>query len=122
MNKRIIMKVNIFLSILALFISAFFGSFVYVIAKQPDYDVLCGICSGIVSFTTLIPFMGFRYESVRLGINIRLFCILFLLIFLSLNLYYAYTGVVMPYYTTFNGILLIIYLGIVYKLINIKDI
>ena len=112
------MKVNIFLSILALFISAFFGSFIYMIAEQPDYDVLCGIAS----FATLIPFMGLQYESDRLGINIRIFCVLFLLIFLALNLYYAYTGVVMPYYTTFNGLLLIVYLAIVYKLINIKDI
>ena len=116
------MKVNIFLSILALFISAFFGSFIYMIAEQPDYDVLCGVCSGIASFATLIPFMGLQYGSDRLGINIRIFCVLFLLIFLALNLYYAYTGVVMPYYTTFNGLLLIVYLAIVYKLINIKDI
>jgi len=116
------MKVNIFLTILVLFISAFLGSFVYMIAKQPDYDVLCGVCSGIASFVTLIPFMGLQYESDRLGINVRIFCILFFLIFLAINLYYAYTGVVMPYYTTFNGILLIIYLAIVYKLINIKDI
>lgn len=116
------MKVNIFLTILALFISAFFGSFIYMIAEQPDYDVLCGVCSGVTSFATIFPYMGLQYESERLGINIRVFCVLFLLIFTAVNLYYAYTIVVMPYYTTFNGILLIIYLAIVYKLINIKDI
>lgn len=116
------MKVNLFLTVLALFISGIFGWFAYSISDQQDYDIFCGICSGVTSLVTLLPLMGFHYESNPKGINIRVLCLLFWLILFILNIYYSYTEVIMPYYVMLNGVIMIIFLAILYKLIKLKDI
>lgn len=116
------MKVNIFLSFIGIALASLIGYLAFDIAEGQEYNVLCGIGSTICFIATLIPTLGLQYESGRLGSNIRVLSALFFIVFLISHLCFARFGIKMPYYIICNGIILIIYLAIFYKMSNIKTI
>lgn len=116
------MKINVFLSFIALALAGLIGYFVYNVAEGKENDVVCGIGSGICFLATLIPALGCSFESSRLGTNIKVLSGLFFVIFLASQFCFAGFGVKMPLYIISNGIILLIYMAIVYKMSNIKTI
>lgn len=116
------MKVNIFLTTLSVMLALLIGYLAFNIAEGKENDILCGIGSFICLTATLVPIIGLRYESSRLGTNIRVFSSLFFLIFLISNCCFAGFGINLPYYIITHGILLIIFLALLYELQNIKSI
>lgn len=115
------MKVNIFLSFFSLCLAALIGFLVYTFAERGCNDVLCGICCGISLFSTLLPLMGLKYDSVRTSINIRVCSACFFFIFLLVHLGFSIWGVVMPYYVIITGIIIVVFLSIIYMLNLIKE-
>lgn len=116
------MKVNVFLTSIGILLAALLGYFAYSVAAGDENDLVCGIGSGVCFAATLLPTMGFRYESGRLGVNIRTFSAVFFVIFAISHFCFAGFGVKMPYYIIFNGIMLLIYLAILYKMQGVKNI
>ena len=96
------------------------GYLAFEVAKGQENDYLCGIGSTVCFIATLIPAFGLSYESSRLGTNIRVLSALFFVVFLVSHFCFAGFGVKMPYYIICNGIILVIYLAIIYKMSNIK--
>lgn len=115
-------RVNLFLTILAILLSLLLGYWTYYVAKECDYDIECLIISTLCYMATLIPTMGFQYGSTRLGVNIRILCVVLFVLFLAINFSYAIAGISMPSYIIVNGVVLIIYLAVFYKMQNIKSI
>ncbi len=116
------MKINFFLTFISIALTGIWGYWIYEIAKGQENDLICGICSSICLLTTIIPAMGLKYDSGRIGANIRVLSFLFLIIFLISHFCFAIWGVIMPTYLIINGILLILYLAVFYKIANIKNI
>ena len=116
------MKANIFLTGISVILAAIIGYLAYNISEGQDNDVLCGVGSSVCFIATLVPAIGLQYESGRLGVNIRVFSVLFFVIFLISHFCFAGFGIKMPYYIICNGILLVIYLAIFYKMQGVKDI
>ncbi|MGM9698420.1 MAG: hypothetical protein ACI3Y0_07225 [Prevotella sp.] len=116
------MKLNVFLSLIGVALASLLGYLAYNIADGQDNEIMCGICSTICFIATLIPTIGLVFESNKLGINVRVLSALFLIIFIVSHFCFAGYGVVMPYYIICNGIILAIYLAILYKISNIKSI
>ena len=116
------MKANIFLTIISVMLAALIGYLAFHIASGDENDAICGIVSGVGFAATLVPVMGLQYESGRLGVNIRIVSFIFFAIFLISNFCFAGFGVKMPYYIIVNGIMLMIYLAIFYKMQSIKDV
>ncbi len=116
------MKVNVFLTFIGILLALLIGYWVYDVASGKENDALCGACSTICLLATIIPTIGLKYESGRLGINLRILSILFLIIFLISHFCFAVHGVIMPTYLIVNGILLIIYLAILYNMAGLKEI
>lgn len=116
------MKVNIFLTLISVMLAALVGYLAYIVASGDGNDAICGIGSGICFVATLIPTIGLQYKSGNLGVNIRLLSAIFFIIFVISNFCFAGFGVKMPYYIIVNGILLMIYLVVFYKLQGIKNI
>ena len=116
------MKVNVFLSFVSMAITALLGYWLYDIAKGDENDILCGICGSICLLPTLVPNIGLQYEKGRIGVNVRVLSILFFIIFLISHFCFAIWGVTMPAYIIINGILLVIYLAIFYKMVNIREV
>lgn len=116
------MKVNFFLSFLGLALALLVGYWAFNVAEGKENDVICGVGSTICFLVTLIPALGMNYESSKLGTNVKVLSFLFFIIFLISHFCFAVFGVKMPFYILCNGIILIIYLAIVYKLSGVKDI
>ena len=112
------MKTNIFLTIISILLASLIGYLAFSITEGKDNDILCGIGTSLCLFTTLMPAIGLQYEDGRLGTNIKVFSSLFFMIFLISNFCFAGFGVNMPLYIIVNGIMVIIYLAIVYKFLN----
>ena len=120
-RKRESMKANAFLTLISIVLAGLFGYWVYSVAEGKEQDILCGICSTICFLSTVIPIVGFKYESGRMGVNVRILSGLFFIAFLISHFLFAYYGVKMPLYIILNGILLVFFLAIYYKLQEIKD-
>lgn len=116
------MKANIFLILISIVLATLVGYLAYNVASGDENDMICGISSGICFATTLIPTIGIQYESGRLGTNIRMFSALFFIVFAISHFSYAGFGVKMPYYIIVNGIMLMIYLAIFYKIQRVKNV
>ena len=116
------MKANPFLTFISVMLAALLGYLAFNVANGEENDVICGIGSCICFAVTLIPTMGLQYESGRLSVNIRVFSSIFFVLFVISHFCYAGFGVKMPYYIIVNGIMLMIYLAIFYKIQGIKDI
>lgn len=116
------MKVNVFLSFIAIALASLIGYLAFNVAEGQENDIICGIGSTVCFIATLIPTIGLNYESGKLGTNIRVLSILFFVVFLIINFCFAGYNVKMPYYIICNGIVLIVYMAIIYKMSNIKTI
>lgn len=116
------MKVNVFLMFISIALTSLLGYWIYDTANGDENDVLCGICSSVCLLSTLVPTIGLQYERGRIGVNVRVLSVLFFLVFLISHFCFAIWGVTMPSYVIVNGILLVIFLSILYKMVNLKDV
>ena len=121
-NSREAMKMNVFLTILGIAISCLVGYLVYYTANGSDNSIACGVISSLSFTITLVPAIGFKYESTRLGINARVLALVFFTIFVVEHFCAALFGLSMPVYISFTGICAAVYLAIMYKISQIDDI
>lgn len=115
------MKANLFLSFISVMLAALLGHLAFNVANGKENDVICGIGSCICFAATLIPAMGLQYDSGRLSVNIRVFSSIFFVLFAISHFCFAGFGVKMPFYFIVNGIMLMIYLAIFYKIQGVKN-
>lgn len=116
------MKANLFLTFISVMLAALLGYLAFNVANGEENDVICGIGSCICFAANLIPVIGLQYESGRLSVNIRVFSAIFFVLFVISHFCFAGFGVKMPYYIIVNGIMLMIYLAIFYKIQGVKNI
>jgi hypothetical protein len=115
------MKINIVLTLIIIILSALLGYWVYSVAEADTHATLAGVLSAICLAIPLIFGFGVSYKTSAALVNVRtLSCVLFLLM-LILHFYYAATGISMPYYILINGILICIYVAIVYTILKSKQ-
>lgn len=115
------MKINVVLSLIILVLSSLLGYWVYSVADTDIHATLAGVLSAICLALPLTLGFGVSYNTSASLVNIRMLsCVLFL-IMLILHFYYAATGISMPYYVLVNGILICIYVAIVYAIVKSKQ-
>lgn len=116
------MKTNVFLTIISIMLSLLIGYLAYIVAEGKENDIVCGIGTSVCLLTTLVPAIAIKFETERLGVNIKIVSFLFLIMFLISNFCFAGFGIRMSYYIITNGMLLLIFLAILYKMQNIHSI
>lgn len=115
------MKVNFVLTLIALVISSLLGYWVYSVADTDVHATMAGVFSTLCFAIPLIIGTGINFKTSASQVNIRaLSLVLFILMFI-MHFYYASNGVTMPYYVLINGILICIYVAIVYGIIKSKQ-
>lgn len=116
------MKVNVFLTVIAVLMAILAGYFAFSVAEGDKNDVVCGVCSSVCFIGTLVPLVGLQYADSRLSVNIRTCSALFFAVFLISHFCFAGFGVKMPYYIIVNGVMLLIFSAILYKMAGIKNV
>lgn len=101
--------------------SCLLGYWVYSIAKPDDYAVLAGFLSAICFALPLICGFGMSYNTSAAIINVRMLSFTLFLIMIISHFYYANIGISMPSYVLINGIIVCIYLGIIYAILKSKQ-
>lgn len=115
------MKFNPVMSIIGVAIAALLGFLAYSLAGADANAPLCGAVSGVCFLAALLPLMGFTCDSSRLKANINVFSVISLVVFGVSHFGFAVFGVAMPYYLIINGLILLVYLAVLYKLQGIKE-
>ena len=103
--------------VLAILMAALVAFFIYSLAEGVKNDVLFGICAFVCFGATLVPAMGLQFTS-RASVNVRVLSGLFLLGFFVVQLFFAWLDASVRYYVIINGLLLLIYLGVLYKVLQ----
>ena len=110
------MKPNYVMMVIAVCMSALLGYLVFTVAEGKENAVLCGIIATICFAGSMIPMYGLKCDDARIGVNMRVMATMFFIIFLISQFAFAIFGVKMPYYLIVNGLLLLFFIGAVYRL------
>ena len=114
------MKLNWFMILLSLGMSALAGYGLYSMNADNDNVWLITIMGGITIYSALVGVSGFRFERDGHSVNIRLMSSLFLIAFIADNLVFSIVGLYVAPYIVLTGLLLFVYAGVAYKMINTK--
>ena len=115
------MKINVVLSFIILILSSLLGYWVYYVVDADIHATLAGILSATCLALPLILGFGASYNTSASLVNIRILSCVLILIMVILHFYYAATGITMPYYVLICGVLICIYLAIVYAILKSKQ-
>ncbi len=115
------MKVNLVPTIIALAISALIGYALYALCKTEGQELLLAIGGGIVTFIPLATALGFRFEQPRTSGNIAALGGVFTVIMLICCFVYAFVQFTPPAFIIVAGILLLVFIMIVYAIARAKQ-
>lgn len=117
------MKISYFYLLLSFIAMASIGYLAYHIANTNNdhNDVIVGIGTAICVIATLGTGLSLSLENSRMNVNMKVLCILAFIILMVVNFCFAGFGVSMPYYVIIVGLLLIIFAGVIKKILEIKD-
>lgn len=114
------MKFNAVLSLVALGLSGLLAYLVYDVAKEQEYGTFAGIGSFVCFLLCFELAIGISLKDGRQTVNLKVLSWIAVIIFHISQFAFAYTTVKMPYYLVVNGLLLMIFIGIAYSIININ--
>ena len=107
------MKIKVIPLIIVLGISAIIAYGLFSFCKN-DNALLLAIIGGIMLFVTLAATFGVSFEPHRTSVNIKVTSIVFFLLALISNVIFAFVHFSVPLYVIVNGIILLLWLLIVY--------
>ncbi len=115
---------NLFPAALALIVALVLGYLAYYLAdaRHDDNSILVTVGTIISTALTLGTAMAVRPENERIGVNLRVLATMMFIATLACNLGFAAFGVAMPFYLVLIVLLLVVFLSVAWKLINIKDV
>lgn len=116
------MKINGFMALLAVLACSLLAYLLYYIAQPHHNALICGVVSWVCLTVTLGGAISLSVESSRLSINMRVMSTVFFVAFLIIEAAFAMLGIKMPYYYIINGILLLLFLGVYYRMAQVKDV
>lgn len=115
------MKPNIFLALIAVIASVLLSFLIFKISEGCQYQWLYCIGSGIIFMLNLIPLIGIKLSNTRVNVNFRTLSTLFFVINLVLQVIFAVCEVKDWVYIIISGLVLIIYITVIYKMAHLND-
>lgn len=121
-TKHTYMKISVFPACLSLILTAALTYLVFNIAQTDNNCILLTIGTAISVLSTLAMAMSVKFENSRVGASIKALAIVCFFIMLIVNLCFAWLGVNVPYYVILLALLFVVYLFVVWKLYEMKNI
>lgn len=115
------MKIKIIPSIIAIAISALVSYGIYSISRNSLDNTLLATGCGVMSLFTLVTALGIQFKQPRATANIKIVSLIFFVIALVSNLIFAFWVPSQPAYIIVNGLLLLVWLLVVYGLSKAKQ-
>jgi hypothetical protein len=114
------MKINPFLSVLALLLAALIAYALYYYCKSEELVWALTIGGGISIFLPWAGTLGVSLEDKRMNVNFKVLNALCALIITSLQLFFAFHAPALPKYLLISGVVLILWLSIAYAMARKK--
>ncbi len=115
------MKVTLVPTVIALAISALIGYALYALCKTEGLELLLAIGGGVALFFPLATALGIRFEQPRTSGNITTLGVFFTVIMLICCFVYAFVQFTAPTFIIVTGILLLVFIMIVYAIAKAKQ-
>lgn len=115
------MKVSFIPTFISAAIGALLGYALYAMCKTEGLETLLAIGGGMCFFLTLATCFGVRFEQGRTSANTAVIGFVFFLLMLISHAVFAFVHFATPGYIIINGILLLIFLGVVYAVAKAKQ-
>ena len=116
------MKISVFSACLSLILTAALTYLVFNIAQTDNNCTLLTVGTAISVLSTLAMAMSVKFENSRVGTSIKAMAIVCFFIMLIVNLCFAWLGVNAPYYIILLALLFVVYLFVVWKLYEVKNV
>lgn len=107
------MKIKVIPSIIVALLCALIAYGLYILCSS-DNNLLVSIGFGVMALCTLLAIFGVSFEPHRTSVNIKVTSIVFFLLALISNVIFAFVQFSVPLYVIVNGIILLLWLLIVY--------
>lgn len=115
------MKLNRYLTALAVVIAGLLGWFFYAIAEGYKNDVVVGVCGGLSLAATLVPIVGVHFEDSSKAVNSKVLAGVVFVLLLVVNLAFAIISVKMPYYLILTLLIVLIYICVLHAINTAKE-
>ncbi len=115
------MKTNVFLMVIGVVLACLFSYLVLVLAGDSDSSLTFGIGSMVGFIATLVPLIGARHNSHRLGVNLNVLSVLSFALLLVCNVCFALFNGPIPYFIICNGVLVVAYVVAFYKISRLNQ-
>lgn len=115
------MKIDFFLTIVSVLLSALLAYVVFLFTDTNDQQIAFTVMSGVCFLSSFLPMIGMKYESGRKATNVRVLAFIFFIVYAISHAVFAFTGFALESYIIVNGIILLVLLGLLYKLINVEE-
>lgn len=118
------MKVSWFPAVLSLIAAAALSWLAYDIAydEQSDCDIYVAVGTAVSTVLTLGVVMACKLDNAKVGTNLKVWSGVMFIIMLVANFCFANFGVKMPWYAATTACLLVLHLGVVRSIVNVKDV
>ena len=118
------MKISLFPLVLALIVALALGYLAFYLAnsRSDHNDVIVGIGTVISTVLTLGCTVSLSTSNDRINTNLRVMSNAMFFATIVANLCFAALGVLMPFYLIVIVLLLVIHIGVVWKLLSINDV
>jgi len=114
------MKINFVQALIAIAICALTAYGLYSLSSSEN-KLLLSVGGFLFMVTTLIFAIAASFEFHRTTTNIRAVSVIFFIMALSSNMIFAFISFAIPSYIIINGILLVIFLSILYSINKAKQ-
>lgn len=114
------MKYNLFLSIIALLISALLAFMASLLTINSDYNWLVFVIMFLSMTATMVPLMGVKHEDSTISANLR---VLSLIGVIAIIISQCLTNVIamrQEYYVIISMVTVLVFLGVYYSISKVK--
>lgn len=114
------MKYNLFLSIIALLISALLAFMASLLTVNSDYNWLVFVIMFLSMTATMVPLMGVKHEDSTISANLRVLSLIGVIAIIISQCLTNFIAMRQEYYVIISMVTVLVFLGVYYSISKVK--
>lgn len=114
------MNINLFLTCLAIALSALLAFMASLLTVNSDYNWLVFVTIFVSMSTTMVPLMGIKHEDGTVSVNLKVLSFVGVLVILISQCITNLIAMRQEYYVIISMVIVLIFLGVYYSISKVK--
>lgn len=114
------MKINLFLTCLAIALSALLAFMASLLTVNSNYDWLVFVIMFLSMSATMIPFMGIKHEDSTISANLKVLSLIGVIAIIISQCLTNVMAMRQEYYVIISMVIVLIFLGVYYSISKVK--